>query len=432
LAFELFKQKIPWKLPLREWAQEPSSPDQVKRFIGRQERFQLIRDLFLGAFNPVIHASASPAIAWRRIEIEGLDRHFLRPLAPSEHFAFPAFPAQIKRYIIKGNQQTESLEDQTQWFPIGFECILEGNAQALQRTLLEGMWPDDVARRVWDLQSRYQQKISALESASLPPPDPWILPYNITDLLITKHLRPLGRPTFQRRLVTEISDWALMNGLAPIPGKQMTIISPAEVFVQTVDRLTGSSEEDARVIPPPLPSSSWQHIYDSYAGIPREEDLLAQSPQPGNCISLLEAYVAHHVICPLLQARMEQGADLFSNPDKYLAASAHLPKPPFIALPSRMGSIGNVPDWLLPAWAEFVVFRDIARQLIDGHQIVSCPRAYGRIPGITTTDLTTDGSGCSKNVEARRCLTWSEGRLADLPKCLFTQLIRLLGLENQN
>ena len=130
LARYLYEHKIPWKLPLKQWADESVSPQRVRDFVLQYESLRRYRDVFLGSVL-VPGTQGFTDEVWREVRI------------PELNVSFPAFCASVTVALVtdksRPHQTIRESKDVTQFYPLGFECLLEGTAQALQRGFLEGM-----------------------------------------------------------------------------------------------------------------------------------------------------------------------------------------------------------------------------------------------------------------------------------------------------
>src|SRR6185436_19411310 len=95
----------------------------------------------------------------------------------------------------------------TVYYPVGLEVLAEGNTQALQRGLMELECPPGLtARLVGSMQPIEIESDDPVEFMRLN-----TLPYNVTDLLVSKYLRLRGRPRFERRALVQLTDQALSS-----------------------------------------------------------------------------------------------------------------------------------------------------------------------------------------------------------------------------
>ena len=129
----------------------------------------------------------------------------------------PAFPLHIAFEIRDGTELPDASElsnVRVYSIPLGFDTLVEGNAQALQHDLLKSMWPEDIVEKFEAAQT---------EAASILPGDAVVdidvlsdtlrQPYRITDLLLSKYLKTQqGMNKFPRAWIPQLTDCALMGG----------------------------------------------------------------------------------------------------------------------------------------------------------------------------------------------------------------------------
>jgi hypothetical protein len=401
----LAEKKITWKLPLADWLLQRDCPDEVRAFAHMAFRRTRVRAAFMGSVvpPPLEGKIVAPYVEFR---------------VPGVRGSFPAYP--LDGGIILAGATAPF------WpvVPLGFECLIEGSAQAIQRTLLESVWPKDVAERAWTAMTRFELPAGHAPEELLSEATGRVLPYNITDYMVTRHVRTrCGRESFERDMLLFLSDEVLMR--ASIASD--TCVHPGWMFVdlmQAMDWSRSEKQEVGNTLPPRTDAA----LLEAVETPPAPADFITNGslPHGPRAVAFIESFVRHEIVAPLLRWRLQRGDVMFQSVSGYLESVAHLPRPPFVLRGNVLTS--STRDEIHRCWAEFVMIQSILEAILHNEPIVNCARAHDSIPGIGHYDLAFEGT-CNEHVRARRCLTWSPGRLGRFPRCLFSNLIRVLGLE---
>lgn len=407
-----------WQLPLTEYAQRPDCPELIRLFVHKYKVMSFARDALLGRLLLGID-SGSTNENWRQVS------------APEIGMDFPAFP--YSAWII--DHDTNKRQEVTVWQPIGFEALVEGAAQSLQRSYLEVFWPDSVVETAWKLlmESSVQFAANEMEHGILSS----VLPYNLTDLLVSKFARNCGHQSWERKRLLSLTDTALMQsylhlestGISnPVPGRKATNVKvtsrhPGTVFVEHLKRANWTANEHVEATD--STSEIFTSLRESFANYEPPED--AVTNREASAIDIIEAFVRHKIIVPLLDARARYGADVFCSPTKYIEHQNELPRPIIISHSDSFESANDIDDRMLKKWVEFCFLANTMEQLMDGKEVIACPRAYSLVPGFEFFELAE--GGCTKHIQGRTCQAWSSGMLASLPNCTFSNLIRHIALE---
>lgn len=421
LRDELKQHRIAWKLPLTKWVEREDCPSVVKHFVRGQLGVQSVVDLFLGRV-PAVSQEGHAKGAWRDVRFEDLD------------WELPFYPYHVVTGRM-GSHGEPDIRGMTTWVAIGFEALLEGNAQALQRNWLESRWPEDVVDGVWKLLTERTRTVPAQSSweelrdwsASV------VLPYTTTDFLITKVLEEQGYRTFTRDLITKLTDRALMesqmvtssirNGGSSAVAVQ--VIHPGRTFV---DILSSTEWRDPLIESVRYPDNTevLKTLREEYSIQPALEDLLDEA-HGVNPLKLVESFVAQKVVVPLLDARLRHGNEVLSDPCVYLEHANKLPPPPLFINPTGFHS--TFPETMGSSWWEYVMLGSIVDQLLSGKVVMSCPRAYRSAPYLQHLEL-SKGRSCNELFSQRECGNWLNGELDSLPDCGFRAVIQGLNLEH--
>jgi hypothetical protein len=384
-----------------------------------------VEHLFHGSM-PLFTETGFTDEAWREIEV------------PQLNLRFPAFP--VSAGITGKSGLTEKV---TIWRPIGLEALIEGNAQALQRSYLETFWPPDVVNGAWDLMARADARADASVGPDRNQLDQALsratLPYNLTDLLITKYLRKRNhhRP-WERNALLRFTDSALMQARVqctatditpPRSERKVTNIAvttghPGQYFVQDVEEAAWNESTPASTFS--LPPESLRQIRDICRDIKPPTQLRGASAF--DAIDIIESYVRIHIIAPLFDLRIKYGHEVFSDGEGYFARSKEFPRPIMTVYTDDFETPDGVDDFILEKWIAFSMLVNLVDQLLAGGEVISCQRAYPLIPGLGFFQLVQPGD-CESFIRTRSCLVWNKGALAGLPSCGFRNLIGRLGLS---
>ncbi|HEX3129773.1 MAG TPA: hypothetical protein VH394_20730, partial [Thermoanaerobaculia bacterium] len=347
-----------WRLPLAEWAAEEDCPQMVRDFVRRARGFHTGADLYIAPFTP--------------LEIDGHRDDLMIELEYEQGGTADAFPLRVGRIGADGKPRPRTV-----LFPLGLETLLEGNAHALSRTLVERYFPASVAEELQqrtatiaalDDQGKGEQR-AAQTSA----------PYMVCDLLITRYMRLHGVETFPRNLVLAAIDKALAT--SSIRSEEIAPGATALVADRLGSRLVdvleaedpatlavGAMSEDARMtriyqglLAAFEAGGDWQSVKDDLS--------------PASSIAIWEAYMAKTFIVPLLRKRLATGSRAFRTYSGFLELLQEVGLPP-----ARVGNgalmLAIMPGRVQQAWWHQLMLGEIAWQLVRGGSSVFCPRAH--------------------------------------------------------
>ena len=416
-AKHLYENRLSWSLPLADWARDESCPEVVAEFVHAYERLQAHSKVFLGDLQ--LPMSDEPIVEpWVDVEIGDLET---------------TFPASLHRLGIvevdvddPSSAEAEPKKLGVHPEPLGFEVLIEGNAQALQRSIARALYPS-IADKLWD---RLNLLIHMLPIAADPAQTGMrrVLPYNIVDAFVTRYLKKRASVTqFHGGLILDVIDGALMNSVAPPFDKPTKSKHPGYALVEALDEMVIDRKGDVAEIKVRRDHpSALDGLIQRYEKTESPEKL--ESGQGYiHPLNYIEAYAIHKITLPLMKARRRQGNKLYTNVETYLENIFGLPTPPVIVNPRSLMLAKNNRDIFLKKWSEFVILGALMEQVMH-NSVLSCPRWLKSVPGIEFMELRAEPS-CSQYIRRRGCQTWSRGRLQSLPKCPFSTLVRLLGFE---
>jgi len=392
-----------WALPVQK-AEASHLPDESRRFLKYALNVKLVCSRFRGELPSEFTG------------IEGLPD----PLPHISHLrearlgtVFYAFPARATR--ITAAASVEAI----QHIPLAFDAIIEGNAQAIQRTMIEKLWGPDVAQACF---TRLGITMRAEGEAAYAPA------YNVTDLMVTRYLENHGIKSFPRKVLLALADHALTAGVQIWRNPDGTRSTAMECAGVSFVDLLGSLEPAAVAageIPAPK-EEGYLALLDHFANTPPSEEVKDEQT-PSTDIQILYRWVAREVIKPLLDERLATGHRLFSDGDLWLTRVPKLPAPPFQI--RRDGSLtSSAPPRVVEAWLRIRMWAQMLDQLTSGEPAVLCPRAHDLAPGITKINYAHTGT-CDEYVAGELCGRFQPGIPAALPQCRFADTLRMLGFH---
>lgn len=242
-------------------------------------------------------------------------------------------------------------------------------------------------------------------------------------------MRKLGHSTFERGHILRLTDAALMTS-----GVSSKLRHPGKAFV---DFLTseGSNHKAEHSLLPPETNVGIQNLKGHLLGQVRpleaiQGEMNYQHPVDmyRHAIDVIESYVTHHVVIPLMDCRLELGHEVFSDLAKYLANWHRLPMPPLMITDNGIALSETMNQQTIKHWGRYVLLLSVFSQLLGNSPVICCPRAYNLIPGIDRINYAHGGS-CDEYVANRTCLVWTPGSLRAFPRCEFSRLLATLGFE---
>ncbi len=426
----LYDKKITWQLPVVEWVDKASCPDEVKFFVRSFVYGQILRRVVLGMFGLELEQGPQTEIA-AKFELPQITQ------LPDLHFL--AYPTNLDRFEL----ETGVSNVRTSWRPLGSEALLEGNAHALQRSVTASIWGEEVEREVWRRMTIAVVPEEEEESVDISGP------YLVTDFMLTRYLGNKGIRTFARDLILDITDAALMESVVvriphgpdtriASPRTSMTSIfrHPGRAFVDILDRVSWHTGSMPKAGAPPSTQmhtgNSLDKMRDLTAGIPAPDQLFARRTYVHGHEAVL-SFAIHNIVQPILSVRNELGDSVFRTIDGYGLNASKLPVPPIMLLKSGIVKSRDVTDALLQKWGEYVMVSQMMNALMNitpGAPLgIFCPKAVEGFPGARFLDFAR-GQRWQVHIENKSCMRWSPGRLTELPSCLFRSLIETLGIEN--
>jgi hypothetical protein len=319
--------------------------------------------------------------------------------------------------------------------PVGLEALMEGSAHAIQRDFLSA-WPEGIQREVHN--RLYAYAITSETGIDVRP-----LPYNITDLLVTRSLREKGGFQYKRGTLLALTDFALMRGGIILKSRRAedkngteifgAISHPGNLFVKRLEMMSRTEIEQNQASLD-TPAETISALRDVMARQPDPDALNEVLAYKGNLpvdvlVEALDSVVRHRIVVPLLKMRLEHGDDVFRDTAKYMQHFGEFPTPlAFVQFggPRTLLRMYDTPYRGLPRiWTMYCLLVDTIAQVVAGHGVVSCTRRTS--PLLEGTNLAFEGD-CSELIELHHCAYAQTRPRTSLPKCAFSEMIDLLGL----
>ncbi|UGY28923.1 hypothetical protein HU675_0020325 [Bradyrhizobium septentrionale] len=407
----LREEGVEFRFPFGEWIQQGDCPAYVKEFY---------RQLAVGTFYRLIFDGTCELPPQRGEDGEAWRDFLIRFGLDSIHI--PAFPL---TFGVQDPDEPEGLSPVVHWVPLGFNVLIEGNAQALQRYLLVSNFSEATDRELeiaqtWHVSHQpIDAKLDHLDITA-----GMVEPYRITDLLLSKYLRKHHEKIekFPRSWITHLTDLALMASPMESFGEKTRSMPPGGRFVQMIELTKWpDSAEGSPEFPSSFSRDDLIAIRDTLRDCGRPEEITEQSVF--SPVEYIARYARHHIIAPILDLRIQYGNEIFSDFELYLSKFSEFPFAPMVTVGGETRASGDAPPEFFYWWMRFVMIGEVAEQIWSGRRIICCPRAYPTVEGIAGIDF-ADKPGCEANLAAKICGTWDKRRTQALPNCYFGFLMK--------
>jgi len=399
------------ELPIQSWLEKPGCPDYFREFVANCEENFRRQTLFEGAFSlpPEFAVDERP---WETFEIQETGEQFV------------ASPLWWRAKETQDGLPVEQM-DFTSWIPIGFNTLIEGQVQSLQKEFIKGILPDDVVEmfeRAWDehaIELSSDVDLDAAIHASH-----IVEPYDVTDIAVSKFLKSRNK-RFYREELMGVTDAVLMH--TPFidelsqPGWRI-----GQTFTEFVESTWPFNDGEGYADLAP----SVETIRDLRADIlsfPKPNEISCDGPLEST-LDYMESYVRHRIIGPLLAARIEHGSAVFYEIEQYATKIGEFPAAPVMINSSKFAAGAGLGAKFVAKWSEYVLMSQMLDEILGNRTVINCARAYPQgnlsMEGI---NMCFSGS-CRENISARRCGTWDDRSSVSLPPCCFNLLTNLMRL----
>jgi len=410
-------KKIKWQLPVKDWVKKNTCPLIIKNLVKSHNEKRLFRPIYNGGTEFLNEEGISDKV-WRNAKTPQLG-----------NFYFPLYPLKIEnRKYIKG--KLDSTLFRTSWQSIGFETLIEGNAQAFQRSIIGNQFSGEIENQIW---KKFTQNITKganfnKDIAQLPSH------YNLTDFLITKFLNTRHNETkFDRRLLTKITDIALMETIFPLNPNRDWNGHPGARFVeilQTVRKENGKFKTRNCLVDNASIKTQIENLKKTRKKpeiyIEEFKRLNKQDP-----VTIIESFVQHEIVIPLLQLRLDRGNEIFSDVLLFIKHFKDFPEPLLTVYKNSIKFSSKANQPIQNAWIEFVFISSIFEQIMNNSKIICCPRFYRITSGIERFSCIADRKyNCEQFIQDRKCGTYTPfDNESKSVNCLFYLLMKDLQLN---
>jgi hypothetical protein len=405
---KLAQDGISVRLPLQTWARNPECPDYVREFLNQHTVAALARSVFNGTFTiePQFGGDSRPYA-----DIEVWPKCYV-----------PAFPLQLARMDLERGVFGPP-EQVTRWIPIGFDVLLEGSAHALQLGILATSgW--DIAEEALETAQRIQVSDASDGTAPRHSEEALILPYRITDLMLSKFLRTEHKiERFPRRWVTELTDAALMRSGLDEFGPGGAHMLPGGSFVGLMEHMQISPDRQTITLPQ-IGRAPLENFRDNMLACDPPEGAF-HVKSPFSAIEYMARYARHRIIAPLFDLRLKYGNEVFSDLSLYAEKINEFPLPPMMVVGGQYRASKEAGEQFSYVWGHYIMLSEVLGQVLQNRVVICCPRAYGTVEGLQSFNL-AGPPGCDMHIRAMACGKWSGHGEQDLPDCAFACLTRNL------
>lgn len=311
------------------------------------------------------------------------------------------------RGIIDGNRGT-FVE------PLGFEALIETNAHAHVRSVIDQGFP--ALKFQGQLRTKIFNQNENLGGLSTP--------YMTVDILLSRWFRDRGINEFPRKLVHDLIDRALGSAsftFGDVAGYGVVVpMRPVGMVLREIlSKLDPNAVLNER-IPRDLEVDRFYRMRsDSYdAGADWDT---VEGTYFDHGVRVWETWIAKHVTAPLLRRRAEGSGSLIDRPGAITAISELVP---IIVKNDRIVAM-NMPDPVKQAWFKVAFLTSVLHQL-TAQGTASCPRRFALYPGLTSVPNFARKRTCDFNADFGCGST--AGALTDGEfDCLFEDVVGAMG-----
>ena len=378
----LRKDGLQWRLPLSDWVKHPSCPVHVRRFYKWYSMLSVLRRAFIG--RGAIGRGAGRVVEPWAAKMNGDGREVL------------AVPV---NFLLKEDGREEHFHE---WYPLGFEALIEGAANAVEKSLVEGLTSDALRQRI-------ERRLTEIELPKSQKGDVGItLPYNITDYAVTRIMS--GR--YDRDVLTRLTDFALMDSAIAhqLTGSEGTIAErdAGRAFRDAIEHSRLREANSGSAVEDPGFTVAARNALRYCEGVQAFDECCGD--EAIDPVTYIESFAATRLMRPLLKLRQSFGNTIFADSRKYLESFHQFPLAP-VMVDKGQHRFGGLGDVFLRKWSGFLMLVSISKQVMSGAEVLHCPRAREAFPGLAGLDLCKTNGGCMGQLEANTCSPWVEGAI---------------------
>lgn len=399
-----------WHLPFPQWTEQSKFSDFYRRHALSWSAYRKAVIKMTDAFRP------------RAIERQFPNEYALRVATSVGGDPTPAFPFDV------GIPEKDLRL--TVVYPLSLTALLEGSAQAIQRSLAEAEFPPELAaeltpHRIGQLQLRKEEP----EADFLDRIAASIQPYNVTDLTLSKYLRlKSGKQSFLREALMRLTDIALSSSaIRPAQQDDLNLPTSFDVscvgteFVRMMEELLPEDLARSKIEYPKVCLEAYSQLLAQLNAMPSPE-ALAYRNDLLSPLDMLEATIGRHVMAPLIKARVESSHAVYYSVTEYMRRFPELPAVPVLEHDGGLIFASYMSDEACDAWGKYVFLSRVLAQMMDGALILTCPRSDHTVGHIGDATFSMDGE-CSEHIDNGECGGWHPESWRPLPSCLFSNLL---------
>jgi hypothetical protein len=400
--------------PLTDWIRLQDCPKEVRNLSHMAQIYGANQQVFFGTQPRIMEEGAVDAV-WVDVPAQIFGRKIEVPI--------PAFPLTFS-YVYALSGKVIPGSQSTSYYPLGFLAIVEGSAHALARTMAERIFPklphDFLVRRA-AMPTNDKDGRDAQDLVNS------IMPYDITDLMVTKYAKRVGLKNFNRDLMLHLADIALASSYVhverPAKGTFATKFSmPGNEFVAIMSQMSRDDVERGTVDFPDAYAESYAQLASRYRRGDTWEHVNRQDSVE-SAVWIWETFVVHNVTAPLLELRGSTQNRVFVDHEFSVATATNTNLPRVEVKNGRM-EFHHIPPRVKVAWLRQHMLKIVAGQYLRGGREICCPIATNETPGMWE-HVVVEG-GCERN-KAMGCGRWNPTEETYRPKCLFTECLSTYG-----
>lgn len=271
--------------------------------------------------------------------------------------------------------------------PLGFEALIEANAHAHVRSVIDSNFPS------LSFEGQLRSRLLPLHADAAG----MATPYMTVDILLSRWFRSHDIGEFPRSLVHDLIDRALADAhftfgdvdsygvIVPMRPVGMILehilskLDPRTVLSEGIPRKADSDSLYIKLSDALDAGADWDTVEGEYFD---------------SGVRVWETWVAKHLTAPLLRRRAAVSGSLISQPGalKMVAEMA-----PVVVRNGRISKM-NMPEPVRQAWLKTAFLTSVLHQMTT-QSAAFCPRRYSLLPGLTSVLGLSRRGTCDRNAE---------------------------------